>query len=75
MKKIKKFIVKQKKEVENKLRPSESQMSQNNFKIEQNEKTLNLLKEKIQKQEENIGRLNQKKEELNGYLNEKKTNY
>ena len=64
-----------KKEVMDKLRPSENQINQNNFKIEQNEKTLNLLKEKIQKQEENIGKLNQKKDELNIFLNEKKTNY
>ena len=68
-------LQKSKKEVMNKLRPSESQINQNNFKIEQNEKTLNLLKEKIQKQEENIGKLNEKKDELNGLLNEKKTNY
>ena len=45
----------------NKLRPSENQINQNNFKIEQNEKTLNLIQEKIQKQEENIVKLNQKK--------------
>ena len=68
-------LQKSKKELMNKLRPSESQINQNNFKIEQNEKTLNLLKEKIQKQEENIGKLNEKKDELNGLLNEKKTNY
>ena len=64
-----------KKEVMDKLRPSENQINQNNFKIEQNEKTLNLLKEKIQKQEENIGKLNEKKDELNVFLNEKKINY
>ena len=64
-----------KKGVMDKLRPSENQINQNNFKIEQNEKTLNLLKEKIQKQEENIGKLNAKKDELNVFLNEKKINY
>ena len=68
-------LQKAKKEVMNKLRPSESQINQNNFKIEQNEKTLNLLKEKIEKQEENIGKLNKKKDELNTLLNEKKENY
>ena len=68
-------LQKAKKEVMNKLRPSESQINQNKFKIEQNEKTLNLLKEKIQKQEENIGRLNEKKDELNELLNQKKTHY
>ena len=68
-------LQKSKKEVMNKLRPSENQINQNNFKIEQNEKTLNLIQEKIQKQEDNIGKLNQKKDELNGLLNEKKTNY
>ena len=68
-------LQKSKKEVMNKLRPSESQINQNNFKIEQNEKTLNLIQEKIQKQEENIVKLNQKKDELNRLLNEKKINY
>ena len=68
-------LQKNKKDVMNKLRPSESQINQNNFKIEQNEKTLNLLKEKIQKQEENINKLNDKKNELNVLLNERKTNY
>ena len=68
-------LQKAKKDVMDKLRPSENQINQNNFKIEQNEKTLNLLKEKIQKQEENIGKLNEKKDELNVFLNEKKINY
>ena len=68
-------LQKSKKEVTNKLRPSESQMNQNNFKIEQNEKTLNLLKDKISKQKELLNKLNQKKDELNSFLNEKKANY
>ena len=68
-------LQKSKKEVMNKLRPSESQINQNNFKIEQNQKTLNLLKEKIQRQEENLGKLKKKKEEVTRLLNEKKENY
>ena len=43
-------LQKSKKEITNKLRPSENQINQNKFKIEQNEKTLDLLKDKLSKQ-------------------------
>ena len=68
-------LQKSKKEITNKLRPSENEINQNNFKIQQNEKTLDLLKEKISKQKEQFTKLNQKKDELNSLLNEKKANY
>ena len=68
-------LQKNKKEITNKLRPSENQINQNNFKIQQNEKTLDLLKDKLSKQKENISKLTQKKDELNSLLNEKNANY
>ena len=68
-------LQKNKKEITNKLRPSENQINQNNFKIEQNEKTLDLLKDKLSKQKEQLNKLTQKKDELNSLLNEKKVNY
>ena len=68
-------LQKSKKEVTNKLRPSENQMNQNNFKIEQNDKTLNLLNDKISKQRELLNKLNNRKNELNTHLEEKKKNY
>ena len=68
-------LQKNKKEISNKLRPSENEINQNNFKIQQNEKTLDLLKEKISKQKEQLNNLNKKKDELNALLNEKKANF
>ena len=68
-------LQKNKKEITNKLRPSENQINQNNFKIEQNTKTLELLQDKLSKQKETLKELNTKKDELNSYLNEKKANY
>ena len=65
----------QKKEIENQLRPSETQISQNNFKIQQNEETLKLLKEKSDKQKEITQKLLSKKDELTKLLEEKKKNY
>jgi structural maintenance of chromosome 4 len=68
-------LQKDKKELTNKIRPKENQVNQNNFKIKQNEKTLELLQEKITKQKEQIGKLTQKKDEINSLYNEKKANY
>ena len=68
-------LQKNKKEITNKLRPSENQINQNNFKIQQNEKTLDLLKDKLSKQKENLTKLTKKKDELNSLLNEKNANY
>ena len=68
-------LQKNKKEITNKLRPSENQINQNNFKIEQNTKTLELLQDKLSKQKETLKELNTKKDELNSLLNEKKANY
>ena len=68
-------LQKSKKELANKLRPNENQLNQNNFKIQQNEKTLELLQEKITKQKEQISKLTQKKDEINSLYNEKKANY
>ena len=63
-------LQKLKNEITNKLRPSENTLYQNNYLIEQNNKTLDLLKNIIRKHEDNIKKLNNKKEELNLKLNE-----
>ena len=68
-------LQKNKKEISNKLRPSENQINQNNFKIQQNEKTLDIFQEKISKQKEQLSKLTQKRDEINSLLNEKKANY
>ena len=68
-------LQKDKKELTNKIRPNENQVNQNNFKMKQNEKTLELLQEKITKQKEQISKLTQKKDEINSLYNEKKANY
>ena len=63
-------LQKLKNEITNKLRPSENTLYQNNYLIEQNNKTLDLLKNIKRKHEDNIKKLNNKKEELNLKLNE-----
>ena len=68
-------LQKNKKELTNKLRPSENQINQNNFKMQQNEKTLELLQDKLSKQKDQLTKLTQKKDEINSLLNEKKANY
>ena len=55
-------LQKSKKEITNKLRPSENQINQNKFKIEQNEKTLDLLKDKLSKQKEQLTKLTKQKD-------------